>query len=91
MIRRTTGGSSATMAIAASRNTATSGFASTKPTITCAKVAIAATIWSGWSGGSGGIAVERVPCFAPVNVAWRRSIASGKLVRWSMWWLPEPG
>ena len=90
MIRRTTGGSSATMAIAARRNTATSGFAITKPTSACAKAAIAAMIWSGLSGGSGGIAIERVPCFAPVNVAWRRSIASGLLVSWSMRLLPEP-
>jgi len=50
------------MAIAARRNTATSGFAITKPTIMCAKATIAAMIWSGLSGGSGGIAVERVPC-----------------------------
>jgi hypothetical protein len=47
-------------------------------------------IWSGLSGGSGGIAVERVPCFAPVNVAWRQSIASGLLMSWSMRQLPEP-
>jgi hypothetical protein len=38
------------MAIAARINTATSGFAITKPTSTCAKAAIAAMIWSGLSG-----------------------------------------
>jgi len=42
-----------------------------------------------WAG-SGGIAIERVPCSALVNVAWRRSIASGLLVSWSMRLLPEP-
>jgi len=77
------------MAIAARRNTATSGFAITKPTSACAKAAIAAMIWSGLSGGSGGIAVERVPCFAPVNVTWLRSIASGLLVSRSMRLLSE--
>jgi hypothetical protein len=46
--------------------------------------------WSGLSGGSGGIAVDRVLCFAPANVAWRRSIASGLLVSWSMRLLFEP-
>jgi hypothetical protein len=56
----------------------------------CAKAVIAAMIWLGLSGGSGGIAVERVPRFAHVNVAWRRSTASGLLVSWSMQLLPEP-